>query len=171
VEAELIVNNIPQWRLVYIEDLTNGSIGWDNQRADLITDCPNGVRMLGGPDGHFSAGEIVKEFSALPSHERLKIKAIYHFIDDWSGEMGFVRANLGSDGEMVHIWSHAHTENSAGGVSICGGLTPDSAFAVPVQISFPHIDSSIRIGIGSTIEDDLPELQSWGMSGFELYVQ
>ncbi len=50
--------------------------------------------MLGGFE-KFGGGEISKLFKVLPNHTKIKIKAIFHFIDFWSGETAYLKVNVG----------------------------------------------------------------------------
>lgn len=60
--------------------------------------------MLGG-FSLFSKGEVKKVFGDLPTHSSLKITANYHFIDNWSGESGFMRVSVGKQGALEYVWS------------------------------------------------------------------
>jgi hypothetical protein len=72
-------------------------VGWSD---NSITTC-GGIHMLGGY-GKFSGGEVRKTFEGIPTHNRVKVVANFHFIDAWSGESGFMRANLGREGSYLN---------------------------------------------------------------------
>ncbi len=41
---------------------------------------------------------MTKKLEKLPPHSQIRVKANYHFIDAWVGETGFLRLNVGKDG-------------------------------------------------------------------------
>ena len=52
--------------------------------------------MLGGYE-KFGGGEISKNFKYLPLHTAIRIKAIFHYIDFWSGETAYLKINNGRE--------------------------------------------------------------------------
>ena len=152
VQGQLSIFGVSQWKQVHGENFRGmKAIGWDNENENLVTECA-GIPMLGGY-GLFSKGEISKEFAGLPSHTFLRVKAVFHFIDAWAGETGFMRLNLGRDGSMVHVWSERHNQNlNVASVSLCGSDVGEGKFAVPIDITVPHEEGSIIIGFGTTVE-------------------
>lgn len=82
-----------------------------------------------------------------------------------------MRANLGKDGSMVHVWTEKHTQESDAGVNVCGGTTPDDKFSSLIDVVLPHSAASIKLGFGSTMTIDDPMDASWGISALELYVK
>ena len=56
--------------------------------------------MLGGAE-KFTSGGITKVFSNLTSHRFLRVVAIFHVIDKWDGETGFMKLSNGLDGAPV----------------------------------------------------------------------
>ena len=76
--------------------------------------------MLGGY-GKFAGGEVTKQFDALPSHKNVRVLASYHFIDAWSGESAFMRADIGKNQEMQYIWTDKYDfGKNQGGFNVCG---------------------------------------------------
>ncbi len=165
-KGDLKIRNVPQWKLVYEEDFSNGAEGWTNT---TVSEC-GGVKMLGGYC-NFGGGEVFKIFSDLPKHTQVRIQATYHFIDAWDTESGFMRINNGKDGEMQYVWVERYSAFSGnGGINVCGGRWPEGKFASPIDLTIPHKSSSIKIGFGASIEQD-PCDESFGVSGIRIYIR
>lgn len=176
VNGPILINSIPQWRLVREERFQSlKSEGWTMSAAEktsaAVTECA-GIPLLGGYSV-FSKGEIAKHFTELPSHDYLRIRATFHFIDNWTGESAFMRASIGKDGSMVHVWTDRHTQDSGdpNAINVCGSSVPEGKFSTPIDVTFPHTSDSITVGFGSTIDTDDATDRSWGISAIELYVR
>jgi hypothetical protein len=134
-----------------------------------MTEC-GGIKMLGGYC-QFGGGEVTKTYTDIPDHTSLRIQANYHFIDAWDTETGFMRINNGKDGMMQYIWTERYSAFVGNnGIDICGGRWPEGRFSVPIDVSIPHTDSSVKIGFGSTIEQD-PCDESFGVSGVRILIR
>ncbi|CEM20971.1 unnamed protein product [Vitrella brassicaformis CCMP3155] len=169
VTRGLLVQGVPQWRMLSEESFADGTAeGWD---ANAVTHCA-GTSMLGGY-GEFAQKEVSKVFSGLPPHSHLRIKATFHFIDDWVGESGYMKANIGSEGGMTFVWTERHTQaETVNGVNLCGDVTAsEGKFAVPVDVVLPHNQPTVALAFGSTITQNNPLHHSWGVSAIEIYVR
>lgn len=70
--------------------------------------------MLGGY-GKLAAYETSKEFTDLPDHSELRIRAIFHFIDEWRGETGYFKV------DDTYVWSMTYDLNNVKNpVDYCG---------------------------------------------------
>ena len=108
--------------------------------------------MLGG-FGKFAGGEVVKTYSDIPVHTKLRIVASYHFIDAWSGESGFLRANIGRDGMMEYLWTEKYDYAKAkNGISVCGAVYPEGRLTSSIDIVIPHVSDTLTLGFGSTLD-------------------
>lgn len=160
------IRSIPQWRLIYEEDFSANVSGWSK---NVVTEC-GGITMLGGYC-QFGAGEVTKTFENIPEHKNIRIEATYHFIDAWNNEVGFMRINNGKNGEMQYAWIDNYSAFVGdNGVNVCGGKWPEGKFSVPINVSIPHKNKSIKISFGSTTEQD-PCDQSFGVSGVRVYIK
>jgi hypothetical protein len=160
------IRSVNQWKLVFEEDLHQSPLGWSK---NVVSEC-GGVRMLGGYC-KFGAGEVSKTIENLPVHVQLRVEATFHFIDAWHGEAGFMRINNGKDKEMQYAWVETYSAfEGAPGINVCGGKWPEGKFSVPINVSIPHKDASVKIGFGSTTEQDACD-QSFGVSGIRIYVK
>lgn len=160
------IRNVPQWKLVYEEDFSEKAVGWTN---NTVTEC-GGIRMLGGYC-QFGGGEVFKIFNNLPNHSSIKIQATYHFIDAWDTESGFMRINNGKDGEMQYAWVERYSAFIGNhGINVCGGRWPEGRFSSPIDVIIPHKNKSVKLGFGSTTEQD-PCDESFGVSGIRIYIK
>lgn len=167
VSGSVVIRGVSQWALAVSETFPS-SVGWSRP---MFTTC-GGVEMLGG-FCKFSSGEVNKTFVGLPPHKQVRVVATYHFIDRWIGEAGYMKLSIGREGFPVVAWTESHAQQeSKNGLSICGQEgTPEGKFAVPIDVTVPHLADSLTVGFGSTMEDTDPCDESWGISGFELYLR
>mmetsp|Transcript_79837 Transcript_79837/g.229182 ORF Transcript_79837/g.229182 Transcript_79837/m.229182 type:complete len:328 (-) Transcript_79837:87-1070(-) len=178
------IGGVKQWQLAHCEGFSeegHTALGWDKPE---VTHCA-GVFMLGGYC-KFSADEVNKTFTGLPPHTSLRVRAVFHFIDRWIGEAGYLKLDLGDTyegrsvtGETVKarkpvvVWSEQHAQGaSTNGLSLCGqSSTPEGKFAVSIDVTVPHVEGSIQLTFGSTMENNDPCDESWGVSGIELWTR
>jgi len=171
LRGEIKINGVPQFRLVAREDLSNGAKGWDNTASkDIVSQCA-GITMLGG-FGKFAKGEVTKKYTQLPPHKELRIKANYHFIDAWVGETGFMRLSIGQGDSLQYVWTERHSQDlEQEAVNVCGGVVGEGKFSVPIDVVVAHDKDNITVGFGSTMDEDDPFDQSWGVSNIEIYIR
>lgn len=125
--------------------------------------------MLGGYC-QLSFGEISKVFGGLPDHSIIRITANYHFIDAWAGETGFMRTDTGKDNEMVYKWTEPYdSAQASGSINVCGARYGEGKFSSPIDISFPHVDKTLKIAFGATIDQD-PCDESYGISNLNIFI-
>ncbi|CDR96312.1 hypothetical protein, conserved [Babesia bigemina] len=161
--GDLVVEGVSQFKMIWRESFVDAR-GWNG----TVSSCA-GIPMLGGFK-LFGRGWVQKTFIELPVHRELRIKASFHFLDQWAGESGYMKLNTSSSAPLEYVWTDIHAEHSTTGINICGGETPDSKFAVPIEVTIPHSSERFTIEFGSTLEGDAVQ-QSWGVSGLEIYVR
>lgn len=160
------VRGVNQWKLVHEEDFSLEATGWTN---NTVTEC-GGVRMLGGYC-QFSKGEVFKTFENIPKHRSVRIQATYHFIDAWDTESGYMLVDNGKQGEMQYAWIERYSAfMGENGINVCGGQWPEGKFSSPIDVTIPHTESSIKIGFGSTLEQDACD-ESFGISGLRIFIR
>mmetsp|Transcript_20763 Transcript_20763/g.38617 ORF Transcript_20763/g.38617 Transcript_20763/m.38617 type:complete len:244 (-) Transcript_20763:264-995(-) len=165
VEQGLSLDKIKQWTLMDFEDFAS-PVGWSDDR---VSRC--GINQLLGGYRLFSSGEVYKTFESLPSHSTIKVQLTFHFIDAWTGEMAYLKANLGKNGASVVIWSETYKAGQAtNSINVCGGHYGEGQYATHVEISFPHTDSSVKLTFGTTLDQD-PGDESWGLSNMQLWIR
>lgn len=165
-KKKLVINKVDQWALIHFDVFeTTEADGWSNS---TVTSC-GGVRMLGGYC-QFSAGTTWKEFLNLPEHEEVRIKAVWHFIDEWRGETGFME--LGTSADTNVFWALTYDITShKNPINMCGDSDiGEGKFSSTIDIQFKHDTSDLLVTFGSTLEEQ-PCEKSWGISGFEVYIR
>ena len=159
-EQKLVISQVDQWGLIHFDvfEYTEAE-GWSN---NTVTSC-GGVRMLGGYC-QFSAGTTWKEFENLQEHSYIRIKAVWHFIDEWQGETGFIQ--LGTSAGVVIVWALTYDVTANNGpIDMCGDQDVGEG-----KFVFPHDTSDLVVVFGTTLEEQ-PCEKSWGISGLEIYIR
>lgn len=81
----------------------------------------------------------------MSSHEFIKVKANFHFIDAWSGESGFMKVD-GKTSELQYVWTEKYDFSKAtNGINICGAAYSESKFSVPIEITLKHSKDSLTV--------------------------
>lgn len=169
----LIVNDVPQWQLVYMEDfsLNDGKFVCEEGKYTVET-CGSGLFMLGGPKS-LSSQTVKKTYQNLPSHDRITIKATFHFIDQWGGETGFMKMSVGKNGKLEYVWTETYDESDyTHTVDVCGSEVGEGRFSAPIEVSMPHTADVVTVAFGSTLSlapDASPG--HYGVSSVEVYVR
>jgi hypothetical protein len=153
---------VQQWFLSAIENFNEGAIGWSNSST---TSCGNTEKMILGGCGKFAGGEVSKVFRNLPVHDVVRLRANFHFIDKWGGETAYARL------QDNYVWTDSFDQvSSKTGVDLCCSPAPESKYSVPVDVTLPHSDTSLKVTFGSTLSGS-PLDQSWGVSDVQIYVR
>ena len=112
-----------------------------------------------------------KTYRNLPTHNILRIVAVYHFLDNWKGESGFLKINTGAYGEYEYIWAEKYDLSEfPDAYNVCGSDAGEAKFSSFIDITIPHFDDDIALEFGSTLEGD-PCEKSYGVSSISLYVK
>ena len=116
-----IVAGVKQWSLIHHEDFDATVSGWSDNRVSRCRE--HGNAFLGG-HCKFSYEQVSKTIVNLPPHQHLRLNALFHMFDSWSGESAFVKI----DGSTV--WTKVGKSSSRSGINVCGGNSNDPAFAL-----------------------------------------
>ena len=130
--AKMRVNTFEQWQ-IYTRDsfeILDDKKRWNQGTIDT-TEC-GGITMLGGP-GHTSTAKLQRKFEKLPPHKELRIKFFYHYIDAWSGEVGYLKTRnsyFDKKHKLVSLetvrWTEAYDSTSGKkGANLCGNESVD----------------------------------------------
>ena len=100
-----LVNDVSQWALAAFEDFAPAdggdasvvAAGWT---LGETTQCKAGLYVLGGYRV-LSRLSTQKQFAGLPKHNRVRVKATYHFIDLWQGETGWMKLSSGASVSFI----------------------------------------------------------------------
>jgi hypothetical protein len=209
-DSHLAVNGVPQWRVAVYDDYAapSGSAkdGWSANALPSAADgvkSPTlpigvskecGVAMLGGPGIFNQAGSVSKVFNVGKDVKRVRVVGSFHFIDDWSGQSGYLKASTLEHGESgakmgeTHaVWTRQYavvprgaagsqSPDKVAALNVCGN--PDIGehmFATKVDTFVPVVGGKLKLTFGSTWElqnggtDTLP--CSWGVSGLQLLIR
>ncbi|ORM42256.1 uncharacterized protein BXIN_1493 [Babesia sp. Xinjiang] len=142
--GDLVVEGVSQFKMIWREDFVDSG-GWSGTVDKVDVSKCAGIPMLGGFK-NFGRGSVQKTFIELPVHRELRLKATFHFLDQWSGESGYMKINPSSSAPLEYIWTDSHVQGISSGINICGGDTPDSKFAVPIDVTIPHSAERFTVG-------------------------
>ena len=119
-----------------------------------------------------SAHKLQNIIAGLSAHTQVRVESTFHFIDAWAGESAYLRVSPTDDyGELAYVWTDTFDfTTSKNERNICGGEVAEARFAVPIDVSFPHNDSSVKLEFGSTLGQD-PCYASWGISSVRVSVR
>jgi len=143
-----IVNDVPQWKLTYMEDFSQDTGNFISETPEdgplTTTKCQEGLFMLGG--FKVTSKQVVKKsYQSLPKHDRISIRAIFNFIDAWGGETAFMQLSVGKNGAMEYVWTETYdVSDYTNTVDVCGDATGEGRFSVPVHVSLPHTADVVR---------------------------
>lgn len=165
-QQKLVISDQDQWSLVHHDAFeTTEAEGWSNSS---ISEC-NGVTMLGGYC-QFSAGTTEKTLSDLHDHSQVRLRAVWHLIDEWRGETAYVK--IGTSDLLNQVWTLTYDVTSAKSpLNVCGESSIGEAkFATAIDIQYPHSSSELKLVFGTNLEEQ-PCEKSWGISGLEIYIK
>eukprot|EP00753_Platysulcus_tardus_P010906 PLAT3142.1.p2 GENE.PLAT3142.1~~PLAT3142.1.p2 ORF type:complete len:294 (-),score=119.95 PLAT3142.1:255-1136(-) len=159
---DVTLDGVRQWRLLSHDDFQTGAPGWSMDGTSL---CGSPDRFLGGPCVA-SAASSEKMFSSLPPHSQIRLTARFHFIDSWAGETGFAQM----DGRYVWADSCGAAASPTTSMNLCGSDAPERRLSVPIDVTLPHTEETVKVAFGSTLTGDACQ-QSWGVDDVAIYVR
>jgi len=144
---QLVIHDVVQWSLNSLEmfdEISPLAAGWSHNETIKCS----GLAIFLAHKKH-----VHKVYHGLPHHSQLRLEATAHFIDDWQGEIAFLKVN-------DHIvWTEGHDQkHSQSKLSVCGSdIIPESKFSVAIDVTFPHRESTLVVQFGTTIPQDAPQ--------------
>ncbi|SOV74372.1 conserved Plasmodium protein, unknown function [Plasmodium sp. gorilla clade G3] len=172
IQGILKIMNVNQFQMFVHEDFSNSSNtkGWTGDQFFNYTSSCGGINLLGGY-GKLSKGEIYKTFENIPSHSQIRIKCNFHFIDNWDNQTAYMKIATDEKEEKYYVWTDTHSQiNKQNSINICGNTTGESKFFSIIDIIIPHNSNKLIIYFGTNIQKDEPNLISWGISNFQIYI-
>ncbi|GAB66936.1 hypothetical protein PCYB_102860 [Plasmodium cynomolgi strain B] len=167
------VRHVNQFQMIVHEMFSSSTStkGWLGDNFDNFTSVCGGINMLGGY-GKLSKGRVHKIFENIPSHTQIRIKANFHFIDEWNSHTAYLKVGRDDQEDLFYVWTDSHS--SKGGlenaVNICGNTIGESKFSSVIDVVIPHNSSKLIVEFGTTIQVDDPKTVSWGISNFQLFI-
>lgn len=167
-----------QWKMILHEDFQPGTVGdWTNQGDQFPLPPNNGISTCVSVThndadhflGSYSNMEAVKTF-LLPSHSRLRIKGRVHFIDEWKGEMVYLKMN----GDIVWTKNHKWCKKilttlcEDKGVSVCGNPSFPDTLSVPMDVVVSHSGTKLELAIGSNVKSG--DSATWGFDDLQIFI-
>mmetsp|Transcript_58864 Transcript_58864/g.164425 ORF Transcript_58864/g.164425 Transcript_58864/m.164425 type:complete len:293 (-) Transcript_58864:109-987(-) len=165
----LEVGGVPQWALYDLDtfdDVAGGFLArpgasWSRGEPGFCG-SPND-QFLGGPC-RLAAGSSARNYTELPQHSRLRVRARVHFIDRWHGES----VTLAVDGAPVWSQSHSWCRGflkwmcKKYGIDTCGRDTPDR-LSVHVDATLRHSAPTLELAFASSLPPGTDACDtSWG---------
>lgn len=138
---------IKEWSMKYHDDFQNEASleGWNDKRTNKCNKNDNNIHL--GGHCNFAGNEVKKLFTNLPKHSLIRINAVYHMLDSWNGEYGYMKV----DG--VEKWKKKGV-NSNKGIDVCGGDSKDTAFNINIDVVMEHTADEVEILFGSELQGD-----------------
>ena len=172
LEVDSIVREDNVWKRVFSDKFKRDeSADWSFETTNEIasvTHCGDENFFLGG---HCVASdqEISKTVSLPMPHDQLHLSSIFHFLDSWEGESGYLKI----DGNVV--WTDTHRSAKLASEFILPSSCAHSAYAdtkmgAKIDLFVPHQESEVTISFGSTLAKD-PCHASWGVDNIEVSVR
>ncbi|GAW81426.1 hypothetical protein, conserved [Plasmodium gonderi] len=172
IDGILKIRNVNQFQMIVHENFSSNSNtkGWLGDNFDNFTSVCGGINLLGGY-GKLSKGKIQKTFENIPSHTQIRIKANFHFIDDWNYHTAYLKVGRDHQEELFYVWTDTHAQISQeNSINICGNTTGESKFTSLIDVVIPHNSSALLVQFGTSIQIDDPKSISWGISNFQLFI-
>ena len=154
----IIMNGVKQFQLIKSDNFNNNSSGWN---FDKINRCNNGKFHLGGYC-NLADKEISKTYK-LPKHNYVRITANYDMIDNWNGEMGYMKV------DDIIAWAKIG-KNNRNGINFCGDDKFSDNIGEKIDVILNHSHEEISISFGSTLKGDSCE-HSYGISNVMIFTK
>lgn len=163
----LSIGGTKQWALWDLDTFDvqdSGQWSLNDHSSCGVGSGPGRDEFLGG-HCRFAASTSTRRYTQLPPHERIRIRARVHFIDEWEGES----IQMSLDGAPV--WSQAHEwcPNfqkwicTKYGIDTCGRETPDRLSVVAEATSI-HNASEVSVAFSSSLPPGTDACRTaWGV--------
>jgi len=160
ISTNIIINGVPQWKLVTSEIVPFGRIPKKYPLTYGIVLACGGYNIVTTRSNY---NHVVFSVNDVPTHTQLRITATVHFVDDWQGETAWMKVN------GHYMWTASHDQRGTGSkISICGSdVYPDSRFSQSIDVTFINTDFAIRVEFGDNLEEGAEAY--FGLSSVTVY--
>ncbi len=80
-----------------------------------------------------------KVYNKMPEHTILRIVAVFHFLDNWKGESGYLKVNTGVNDEFEYVWVEKYDLSKyPDAYTVCGSDLGEGRFSSLIDITIPH---------------------------------
>lgn len=156
-----------QWRMIISDNFVANktSLGWNY----LFTTVCGEYNILGGAY-QISRGKLEKIITTFPRHEYVNIEMNVHFFGNWNGETLYIQIDSEGKSELKYYWTkRCITPKIKPMISMCENIDY-CRIGEKVSFSLKHYSNYFKIVVGSTL-DAAPDIKSFGISDFRLYVK
>lgn len=163
-----IIEWVAQWALVALDDFeTDASVkSWSDPRATACV--KGGDRHLGGYC-NFDSERVNKTYKFLPPHRFVRVRARFHFLDKWMGEMAMMELNK----KIVWTSTHHHCPkimtDSCRQPSFCGDDSVSDIMSAPIDVTIAHTASELEVAFSSQLQETKCEA-SYGIDDVMIFL-
>lgn len=159
------LKGVEQWKMISHDDFEDKESlkGWSDIKTNNCTNKQGKVNTHLGGHCNFAGNEVKKIYTNLPKHKILRVNAVYHMLDLWKGEKGYMKI----DGETK--WSKKGITKTNGN-DFCGGDEKDASFNMKIDITIEHDKDEVEIVFGSTLQGD-PCVHSFAVDDVMIYTK
>jgi len=147
-----ILKGVRQFSLIHHDDFESSKSieGWS--KKNITSD--NSMNNLLGGRCHFSYDTVGKTFDNLPEHKTLRLNALVHLFDNWSGEKLYVKV----EGKVV--WTRKIN------------LNDEKHSSLNLDVLIPHESNFANISFGTTLNNKANSCDaSFGIDDVMVYVK
>lgn len=158
-----------QWRMFISDnfDKNNTDYGWNYL---YTTTCGKYLNMLGGFN-QVSVKKLEKTISYLPRHQFVMIEMNVYMLGKWNGESLYVQVDTNEAKYDPQYYFTTRCTYPKKKQMLNGCLDRDYCrIREKVRINLKHFGNYLKIIVGTTLESS-PDIKSYGISDFRLYIK
>lgn len=159
---DLYLGGVSQWRLSLLDTFeasASSEQGTYAKGAPHVSDAAasrdwNSNRLMSCGGVHIllppADSQSLTKTVTVPKNAQVRLEATVHYIDDWQGEVAYLKV----DGQ--YMWAEGHDQSSSlGKLSVCGSdRFPEGRFAAKVDVTFTNrAAESVVLEFGSNLDD------------------
>ncbi|CDW76727.1 UNKNOWN [Stylonychia lemnae] len=177
LQSQIVIGKVPQWIMIHEEvsgqfDLSKWTLLNGKGKTLKQTKC-GGYTLLGGY-GELSLEKLQTQISlANYKYSNVKIEAVFHFIDAWSGQTAYMRLPHSEAYLWTDSFDFTQTKNT---LNLCGSDIGEGKFSSQIEAVFSSdlgIDkesNTLTVEFGTTLETDA-QYSSYGISSLRVYIR
>jgi hypothetical protein len=166
VDTSVEYKGTSQWVLQEIDDFEGKTNTWS---SDKLSQCGSDENMFLGGHCNFGTLEVKKTYKDIPTHKFIRIKANFHFFDQWEEDLAYMNFNNSIIWSEQYSWCESVMVRNCKkyGINVCGDEYPDR-LSIPIEAVIEHNETSFELVFGAMIKKDACKA-SWGIDDIQIY--
>ena len=144
--------------------------GWQGAQTDNWRCGPSKDKSL-FRDCTTKVSFVEKKFKNIANHTEVQVEFLFHFLDQWEGEIAYLQIEKDIVWTRSHNWCHTIFDHKCvlNGINVCENAYPDMV-GQNIRFVYKHSKPELTVRIGTSLARNNCKA-NWGFNNFILYIR